>query len=112
MMNLTLSPPRSASFDSTVRLWDAATGECTATLNRHSAMVNTVAFSPDAQLLASGSSDRTVLVWAVRDGSLVRSYTAPAGVFDVSWGSTVPDAPAQLAVCTANAVVSVLDVRR
>ena len=111
------TPPashRRASFDSTVRLWNAATGECSATLARHASMVNSISFSSDGDLIASGSSDRSIFVWAVRDGSLVRSYTAPAGVFDVSWAVPGRDTstPAQLAVCTANAVVSVLDIRR
>ncbi|OCL10893.1 hypothetical protein AOQ84DRAFT_387205 [Glonium stellatum] len=41
----------SASWDKTVRLWDAATGSCRSTLEGHSRDVNAVAFSPDAQYL-------------------------------------------------------------
>ncbi len=45
----------------------------------HSASANAVAFSPDGQLLASGSSDRTVKIWRVADGVLLRTLT---GFFD------------------------------
>ena len=36
--------------------------------------MNGVAFSPDGQFLASASSDRSVKVWRVADGSLVRTF--------------------------------------
>ena len=41
----------------------------------HTASANAVAFSPDGQLLASGSSDHTVKVWRVSDGALVATLT-------------------------------------
>jgi hypothetical protein len=40
----------SASWDNTVRLWEAATGTCRSTLEGHS-YVRAVAFSPDGQFL-------------------------------------------------------------
>jgi hypothetical protein len=42
------------------------------TLEGHSSVVNAVAFSPDRQLLASGSSDRTVGALELKDGSVAR----------------------------------------
>ena len=41
----------SASDDSTVRLWDAATGSCRSTLEGHSGSITAVAFSPEGQYL-------------------------------------------------------------
>jgi WD40 repeat protein len=43
--------------------------------NDHTEQVNSVAFSPDGQLLASGSGDHTVKLWRVSDGTLLATLT-------------------------------------
>lgn len=55
--------PLSASFDSTVRLWDVERGVCIHTLTKHQEPVYSVAFSPDGKHLASGSFDKCVHIW-------------------------------------------------
>jgi transducin (beta)-like 1 len=55
----------SASFDSTVRLWDVERGECIHTLSRHTEPVYSVAFSPDGRYLATGSFDKCVNIWNI-----------------------------------------------
>ena len=53
----------SASWDKTVRLWDAVTGDELAVLRGHEFKVNSVAFSPDGSRIVSGSDDGTVRLW-------------------------------------------------
>ena len=50
----------SASYDNTVRLWNATTGQEVQTLKGHTGMVKAVAFSPDGSVLGSASRDVTV----------------------------------------------------
>ncbi|KFY93584.1 hypothetical protein V498_04339, partial [Pseudogymnoascus sp. VKM F-4517 (FW-2822)] len=60
----------SASYDRTVRIWDAATGTLQQTLEGHSYGIKSVAFSHDSKLLASASDDRTVRIWDAATGTL------------------------------------------
>jgi hypothetical protein len=59
-----------ASWDRSVRLWDARTGQHKATLSGHSYEVRSVAFSPDGLTLASASSDKRVHLWDPKTGQV------------------------------------------
>src|SRR5207237_10287108 len=48
----------------------------------HFSRVNAVAFSPDGQLLASASDDKSIKIWRVADGLLLRTIAAPTGHTD------------------------------
>ncbi|RYP92644.1 hypothetical protein DL770_001286 [Monosporascus sp. CRB-9-2] len=64
----------SGSWDSTIRLWDPATGQLQQTLGGHTGSVASVAFSHDSKLLASGSSDSTIRLWDPATGQLRQTF--------------------------------------
>ena len=49
-----------------IRLWEVASGENIATFWGHPTDVQSLAFSPDGALLASGSYDGTILLWDMK----------------------------------------------
>jgi WD40 repeat protein/serine/threonine protein kinase len=70
----------SADVDSKVRLWDVRTGqELCVLVPQHAARAVCVAFSPDGELLASGSWDRTIKVWETDTWKLVHDLHNPTG---------------------------------
>ncbi|MYB00404.1 hypothetical protein F4X90_12105, partial [Candidatus Poribacteria bacterium] len=49
-----------------IRLWEVTTGENLATFWSHPTDIQSLAFSPDGTLLASGSYDGTILLWDMK----------------------------------------------
>ena len=49
-----------------IRLWEVATGENIHTFWGHTSDVQSLAFSSDGTLLASGGFDSTILLWDVK----------------------------------------------
>ncbi|ORX93815.1 WD40 repeat-like protein [Basidiobolus meristosporus CBS 931.73] len=96
-----------ASFDSTVRLWDVENGSCLYKLAKHAEPVYSVSFSPDGQYIASGSFDQSINIWSVKDGALVKTYRGKGGIFEVSWNSTGD----RLAACLSDNTVTIVDIR-
>jgi WD40 repeat protein len=52
-----------ASFDKTVRIWDAATAKEIAVLRGHEGRLFSAAFSPDGSRIVTASSDKTARIW-------------------------------------------------
>ncbi|EMD67547.1 hypothetical protein COCSADRAFT_111408 [Bipolaris sorokiniana ND90Pr] len=78
----------SASDDSTVRLWETATGMCRSTLEGHSDYIKAIAFSPDGQLVASASDDRTVRLWETATGTCRSTFEGHSGYINALAFST------------------------
>jgi WD40 repeat protein len=54
-----------------VQIWRISDGVLVQNFTGYGAAVNSVAFSPDGQYVASGSSDHSLKVWRIADGTLV-----------------------------------------
>ena len=66
-------------WNNNIRLWDVSTGELHKTLTKRTAFedfegsdVNSVVFSPDGNLLASGSVNGTIRLWNVHTGVFIK----------------------------------------
>ena len=89
----------SGSFDDTIKLWNVKTGKLLQTLEGNSHSVNSVAYSPDGQTLASGGSisyqelirlkyspdlasgsyDQSIKLWDVKTGKLLQTLKDDSG---------------------------------
>jgi WD40 repeat protein len=52
-----------AGHDKTVRAWDRASGNCTATLTGQTGPMRALAIAPNGTWLATASDDMTVWIW-------------------------------------------------
>ncbi len=90
--SLTFSPDGkqllTSSYDNSIKLWDVAGGNMVREFKPymvkdfekgHQEPVYTAAFSPDGKFIATGSSglERTIKIWNVGDGSVVRDLANP-----------------------------------
>ncbi|KAJ0131533.1 Uncharacterized protein HZ326_25377 [Fusarium oxysporum f. sp. albedinis] len=62
----------SASYDKTIRIWDAETGECERVLEGHDGKVYSAVFSHDSKKVASASYDTTIRIWDAETGECER----------------------------------------
>jgi WD40 repeat protein len=76
----------SGSLDHSLKLWDANAGTLVREFKGykekeaekgHRDGVFCVAFTPDGKSLVSGSSDRSIKVWNVADGNVIREFANP-----------------------------------
>lgn len=63
----------SGSADTTLKLWDVATGQCLHTLSEHRDWVLSVAFDSNDTLLATSSADRTIKLWDTATGNCLQT---------------------------------------
>jgi WD40 repeat protein len=70
-----------------VRVWDVKTGRMIHEFRDHADCANTLAFSPDGTLLASGGDDKTVRIRDLTRSKLSRTLVQPDIVGDVAFSS-------------------------
>ncbi|MCA9796283.1 MAG: protein kinase, partial [Candidatus Eremiobacteraeota bacterium] len=58
----------SGSWDTTLRLWDTASGECLQVFEGHTDLVEAVGVTPDGALGLSGGRDRSLRFWSLATG--------------------------------------------
>lgn len=58
-----------------VHLWNVSDGTLLRSINAHTSMVRTIAFSPDGAALLSGGDDAAVKLWNSADGTELRSFS-------------------------------------
>jgi WD40 repeat protein len=77
----------SGGFDNKVKLWKIDTGQCLKTLEKHTNIVRSVAFSPDGKILATGSEDSTVKLWNLDNYQCLRTLRVGRKVWSVAFSS-------------------------
>jgi hypothetical protein len=66
----------SASYDGTIKIWDAESGALMHTLTGHDGSVYySAAYSPDGRRIVSASYDGTIKIWDAEGGALLRALT-------------------------------------
>jgi len=65
----------SASDDQTLRIWDAKSGACLATLSGHESHVLGCAWSPDLLRIVSASGDNTLRIWDAKSGACLATLS-------------------------------------
>lgn len=77
-----------ASMDATLRLWEAASGEHSKTLNLPD-VPDSFTWSPDGNNLVSASSDGTTLIWDISTGETPIEITSKSDLrfYSLSWSS-------------------------
>ena len=75
----------SGSYDNTIRLWDAVTGQLRQTLTGHTGIVNNIMFSPDGRTLASRSYDLTIRLWDTATGQVRQIFAGDHNLNNIAF---------------------------
>ena len=73
-----------SGYFTSVYLWDVATGQEIAKFS-HEKFVNSISFSPDGTLLASGGQENVVRLWSLATGQNINTFTHKSEVYSVEF---------------------------
>jgi len=77
--NKTLPQFASAGEDGTIKIWDTQKREERKSINSgHSGLITNLTYSPDGTRLLSSSRDKTLKLWSVADGRLLKTFEGHA----------------------------------
>lgn len=68
-----------ASWDTTIRIWDAANGNPIQILTGKHGQLWEASFSPDGKLIAAGTGDRQIRIWNIESGKLLHTLQGYKG---------------------------------
>jgi WD40 repeat protein/serine/threonine protein kinase/pSer/pThr/pTyr-binding forkhead associated (FHA) protein len=104
----------SGADDSTVKLWDGASGRCLQTLREHRAQVFAVAFAPSGREAISASEDQTIKLWNLKTGQMIQSLQGHQRLTSVALSSSsryvlAGDTPMKLWELSTSQVIRTFD---
>ena len=96
----------SGSYDQTLKLWDANSGDCLATMTGHRGSICTVAYSPEGSRIASGSDDQTLKLWDAVSGDCLATLTGHQGRV---WAAAFSPDGRRIASCSSDQTLRMWD---
>ena len=78
----------SASYDGTVKIWDALKAQCLFTLQEGLGFVQCISATKSGLYLASAGHDGIVYFWNTKTGNLVAKYDGPGRIMTASFNSS------------------------
>ncbi len=89
-----------------ISIIDVQTQKVLCQIQGHTALIRTLAISPDGKTLVSGGNDKTIMFWDLATGKALRKFLVQDSVVNVSFSADGKNITSQ----EANKTVSVWDV--